>query len=224
MPPLQRSDPYPWPWDAAPDEPLDATRVALVCVAVQPSFTAATVGAEAVTVTIGLAARALRQAGAAVVCVTVGARPHPIRPSALRTDLAEAPDPLIAAYSDVVIATVGLDGFYASPLEFRLRAFGRDRLVLCGLGAETAVDSTLRSANDRGFECLTLVDAVAPHSPEVAAHTHSSITMSGGIFGAIGTTADLLGAIGAAPPLPDGAGPAPSAHRLTVTPQEVPTP
>jgi len=224
MPPLQRSDPYPWPWDAAIDEPLDASRIALLCVAVQPSFTAATVGAEAATVTIGLAARALRQAGAAVLCVTVGARPHPVRPSPLRSEVPEDPDPLIAAYSDAVIASVGIDGFFASPLESLLRDLGRDRVVLCGLGAETAVDSTLRSANDRGFECLTLVDAVAPHSPDVAAHAHSSVTMSGGIFGAIGTTADLLGAIGAAPQLPDADTPTPSAHHPTVAPQEVPTP
>ncbi|MFA5885427.1 MAG: cysteine hydrolase family protein [Acidimicrobiia bacterium] len=224
MPPLQRSDPYPWPWDADVDEPLDATRIALLCVAVQPSFTAATVDAEAVTVTIGLAARALRQAGAAVVCVTVGARPHPLRPSPLRAARPEAPDPLIAAYSDAVIASVGIDGFYASPLEPLLRELGRDRLVLCGLGAETAVDSTLRSANDRGFECLTLVDAVAPHSPEIAAHAHSSVTMSGGIFGAIGTTADLLGAIGAAPPLPDANGHPAPALPLSVAPEEVSTP
>ena len=198
MPPLQRSDPYPWPWDAEVDEPLTCDRLALLCVAVQPTFTETTVGAEGVTVTVGLLARALRQAGAAVVCVTVGARHHPVRPSPLRVVGGEPPDPLIAAYSDALVTAPGIDGFFASPLESLLRGLGRDRLVLCGLGAETAVDSTLRSANDRGFECLTLTDAVAPHSPELADHAHSSITMSGGIFGAIGTTSDLLGAIGTA--------------------------
>ena len=54
----------------------------------------------------------------------------------------------------------------------------------------------MRSANDRGFECLTLTDAVAPHDPALAARAHHSVTMSGGIFGAIGTTADLLTAMG----------------------------
>jgi nicotinamidase-related amidase len=206
MPPLQRSAPYPWPWDADPDEPLTGDRLALLCVAVQASFAETTVGAEGVTVTVGLLARALRQAGAAVVCVTVGARPHPLRPSPLRIEGGEAPDPLISAYADAHVTSVGIDGFFATPLASLLRDLGRDRVVLCGLGAETAVDSTLRSANDRGFECLTLVDAVAPHSPDLAAHAHASVTMSGGIFGAIGTTSDLLGAIGAAhdspPPVP----------------------
>lgn len=213
MPALQRSAPYPWPWDADPDTPITGDRLALLCIAVQPSFAETTVGAEGVTVTVGLLARALRQAGAAVVCVTVGARPHPVRPSPLRVEGGEPPDPLIAAYADALVTSVGLDGFSGSPLEALLRDLGRDRLVLCGLGAETAVDSTLRSANDRGFECLTLTDAVAPHSPDLAAHAHASVTMSGGIFGAIGTTSDLLGAVGAGPD------PSPS----LVTPQEVTT-
>ena len=219
MPPLQRSNPYPWPWDADPDEPLTGDRLALLCVAVQPSFTETTVGAEAATVTVGLLARALRQAGAAVVCITVGARTHPLRPSPLRVEGGEAPDPLIAAYADEIVVAPGLDGFFGTSLETILRSLGRDRLVLCGLGAETAVDSTLRSANDRGFECLTLTDAVAPHSPEIAAHTHSSVTMSGGIFGAIGTTSDLLGAVGSGPDSPPTP---PASAPLPAVPQEVP--
>lgn len=215
MPPLQRCAPYPWPWDADPDEPLTGDRLALLCIAVQPSFADATIGAEAVTVTVGLLARALRQAGAAVCCVTVGARPHPLRPSPLRVEGGESPDPLIAAYADEVVAAPGIDAFYGSPLEAILRGLGRDRLVLCGLGAESAVDSTLRSANDRGFECLTLTDAVAPHDRDLAAHAHASVTMSGGIFGAIGTTSDLLGALGSGPDSPHAA-------PLAAVTQEVP--
>lgn len=217
MPPLPRSAPYPWPWDADPDEPLTGERIALLCVALQPSFTATTVDAESVTVTVGLLARAVRQAGATVVSVTVGARPHPRRPSPLRVEGGEPPDPLIAAYADELVRASGLDGFAGSPLESILRDRGRDRLVLCGLGAETAVDSTLRSANDRGFECLTVTDAVAPHVPEIAAHAHASVTMSGGVFGAIGTTADLLGALGTGPDLSS----TPATASPTV-PEEVP--
>jgi nicotinamidase-related amidase len=174
---------------------LDGDRVALLCVAVQPSFATTTVGADVATMTISLAARALQRAGARVVAVTVGAsaggRRAPVAPVE-----PEAPEPLIAASADALVSAAGLDGFYASPLEPLLRSWGCDRLVLCGLGAETAVDGTLRSANDRGFECLTLTDAVAPHDPALAARAHHSVTMSGGIFGAIGTTADLLTAMG----------------------------
>jgi nicotinamidase-related amidase len=195
VPPLSASVPYPWPFDAPADEALDGHRVALLCVAVQPSFASSTVGADVTTMTISLAARALRNTGARVVAVTVGASAGGRRAPVLAGH-GEAPEPLIAASADAIVTTSGLDGFYGSPLEPLLRSWGRDRLVLCGLGAESAVDSTLRSANDRGFECLTLVDAVAPHDPALAARAHHSVTMSGGIFGAIGTTSDLLTAMG----------------------------
>jgi nicotinamidase-related amidase len=194
VPPLSASVPYPWPFDALEDEPLSCTRVALLCVAVQPSYSATTVGPDVVTMTISLAARALHSAGARVVAVTVG--PSSGRLTARATHGPEPVEPLIAASADAIVASPGLNGFYASPLEPLLRTWGCDRLVLCGLGAETAVDCTLRSANDRGFECLTLTDAVAPHDPALAARAHHSVTMSGGIFGAIGTTADLLMAVG----------------------------
>lgn len=195
MPPLSASIPYPWPFDLPIDEPLACDRLALLCVAVQPSFARATTGAEVAIMTISLAARALRSAGARVVAVTVGASAGGRR-GPVFTPEPEAVEPLIAASADAIVSTPGLDGFYASPLEPLLRSWGCDRLAVCGLGAETAVDCTVRSANDRGFECLTLTDAVAPHDPALAARTHHSITMSGGIFGAIGTTTDLLTAMG----------------------------
>jgi nicotinamidase-related amidase len=66
---------------------------------------------------------------------------------------------------------------------------------MAGYGAEATVDSTLRSANDRGYECLVLTDAVAPFHDALGARALASVTMSGGIFGAIGTSADLLGAL-----------------------------
>jgi nicotinamidase-related amidase len=57
----------------------------------------------------------------------------------------------------------------------------------------------VRSANDRGYECLTLTDATAPLDAGTGARELRSITMSGGIFGAIGTATSLLDALGAAP-------------------------
>ena len=53
-------------------------------------------------------------------------------------------------------------GFFGSALDVELRRRGIDRLAVGGLGLESAVDSTLGAANDRGYECLTLTDAVAP--------------------------------------------------------------
>ena len=80
-------------------------------------------------------------------------------------------------------------------LDADLRSLGRDTLVFGGLGLETAVYSTMTGANDRGYECLALIDACAPHDPAVAERALSSITMSGGIFGAVGTSAALCAAL-----------------------------
>jgi nicotinamidase-related amidase len=67
--------------------------------------------------------------------------------------------------------------------------------VLGGLGLETAVYSTMTGANDRGYECLALIDASAPHDAQVAERALCSITMSGGIFGAVGTSTALCAAL-----------------------------
>ena len=60
-----------------------------------------------------------------------------------------------------------MSGFYGSRLDIELRRRGIDRLAVGGLGLETAVYSTLATANDRGYECLALADASAPHDPAV---------------------------------------------------------
>ena len=57
----------------------------------------------------------------------------------------------------------------------------------------------MRSANDRGYECLLVVDACAPLEPELVPAAISMVEMSGGIFGAVGTTAPVLAALDAAP-------------------------
>lgn len=88
----------------------------------------------------------------------------------------------------------GIDGFYGSGLEAHLRATGAVRLVLVGLGAETSIHSTMRSANDMGFECLYVADACQPYDAALAPHAVSMIEMSGGIFGAVGTADAVVAA------------------------------
>ena len=102
---------------------------------------------------------------------------------------------VVSEPGDLVIDAAGVDGFQGSPLDAELRRRRIDHLVLGGFGAEATVDSTLRSANDRGYECLTLLDAVAPFDEVVGRHALSSITMSGGIFGAVATSGVLLAAL-----------------------------
>jgi nicotinamidase-related amidase len=92
----------------------------------------------------------------------------------------------------LVATTSGLDGFFGTALDAALWTRGISHLILAGFGTETAVHSTLRSANDRGFECLTVSDACADGDPELHAAAFSSLMMSGGIFGAHATTAAVL--------------------------------
>jgi nicotinamidase-related amidase len=100
------------------------------------------------------------------------------------------------ALGDLVVGCTGMSGFAGGPLDLRLRALGLDQLAVGGLGLETAVYSTMGGANDRGYECLALADASAPHDPLTAGRALSSITMSGGIFGAVGVTSDLVDLLG----------------------------
>ena len=61
---------------------------------------------------------------------------------------------------------------------------------------EAGVHSTLRSANDRGYECLLITDACSLLDPDLGEASAKTVTMSGGIFGAIGYTKDVLDALG----------------------------
>ena len=188
------SQPYPWPYDGV----LDPRRLALVIAGAQPAWARRSVGADTVAAVIGKVAAAARSRGAVVVhvrhtgagCSPSGLPPSPSSSSAEEWGLCDDP-----ALGDVVVDAAGVDGFYGSALDPELRRRGIDTLVLCGYGAEAAVSSTLRSANDRGYECLTLTDGSAPFDEGLGAHDLSSITMSGGIFGAIASSEAFLEAL-----------------------------
>ena len=93
------------------------------------------------------------------------------------------------------LSAVGIDGFFGSQLDSLLRASHLTHLLLVGVPLETAVHSTMRSANDMGYECLVVQDATAALDPGLKSNTLSMIEMSGGIFGAIGTAAAVQAAL-----------------------------
>jgi nicotinamidase-related amidase len=189
---LRDSAPYPWPYDGI----VDARRMAVVVTGAQPAWIDRSQDAAAVTEVITTVAEAVRAAGGHVVVIghLGGPFPHRVLPPA-----PSAPEATITMTSDVQLVAHGLNGFFGSPLDATLRRLGIDRLVLTGFGAEATLDTTLRGANDRGYECLVLTDAYAPFDHDTAKHALSSVTMSGGIFGAIGTSADLLSALSTEP-------------------------
>jgi nicotinamidase-related amidase len=100
---------------------------------------------------------------------------------------------------DQVVVASAVDGFFGTPLDGLLRSAGRTDLILCGWGLEGPIHSTLRSANDRGYECLLLTDGSIPVDPELAPHAIDSVRHSGGIFGAYAPISSVLAAFGPTP-------------------------
>lgn len=98
----------------------------------------------------------------------------------------------------------GLDALHGGPLDGLLRREARTHLIVAGLGLEGPVHSTLRSANDRGYECLLVTDACAPLTTDLAEAAARTVTMSGGIFGAIGLTHAVLDALALTAPTSPG--------------------
>lgn len=188
-----RSEPYPWPYDRGPGEAIDARRLAVVVAGWQPFWLERVAG----PVDLGVVLRAvddLRAAGSVVLWVRHGAPGGSRRrPTHLPTVGSSGWELLsVPAEADVVVDTPGFDAFLVEWTDLELRRRGRDRLVMAGLGTEGPVSATTRSANDRGYECLTATDLVAHHDPLTGAAQLSSTCMSGGIFGAVGRAADLL--------------------------------
>jgi len=138
------------------------------------------------------AAKVLRDAGGVVVWLRHSLVGQPAGPGG---ELPGGELVVIPSARDVVVECSGMSGFSGSRLDGELRGRGIDRLAVGGLGLETAVYSTLGAANDRGYECLALADASAFHDADVGPRALASITMSGGIFAAVGTTTALCDAL-----------------------------
>lgn len=172
--------PYPWPWDG------DLAGAGTAVVLVRPADGAPTV-APPVCAAIEAVADAVRRSGGRCVLVTT-------RPPRTVITPAGAPALLAEALVDHRVTAEGIDGFYGSRLDHVLRSLAAERIILAGAGLETCVHSTMRSANDRGYECLLVADAVAAYEPDLLPATVSMTEMSGGIFGAVADSAAVIAA------------------------------
>lgn len=95
-----------------------------------------------------------------------------------------------------VIDKPGKGAFHATDLHAILSARGIARLVVTGVTTEVCVSTTVREANDRGYDCLVLEDCCGSYFPAFHTAALQMIAAQSGIFGWVGRSAALLDAIG----------------------------
>ena len=98
-----------------------------------------------------------------------------------------APDP-----GEIVIDKPGKGSFYGTDLDALLAAEGITQFIVTGVTTEVCVHTTVREANDRGYEVLVLSDCVGSYFPEFQRIGLDMIAAQGGIFGWVADSTALL--------------------------------
>jgi biuret amidohydrolase len=107
---------------------------------------------------------------------------------------------LYPAAGEAVIDKPGKGAFHATALDAILRNRGITQLLVAGVTTEVCVSTTVREANDRGFNCLVLEDCTGSYFPQFHEQALAMVTAQGGIFGWTGRSDEVVAALqGAAP-------------------------
>ena len=93
---------------------------------------------------------------------------------------------------EVIVDKPGKGAFYATNLDLVLRTHGITHLILTGITTDVCVHTTMREANDRGYECLILSDCTGATDPGNHGAALHMVTMQGGVFGCVSTSEDVI--------------------------------
>ena len=96
---------------------------------------------------------------------------------------------------EVVVDKPGKGAFHATHLDLILHNRGVKSLIVCGVTTEVCVNTTVREANDRGYECVVLSDCVGSYFPEFQRAALEMIKAQGGIFGWVSDSKRALQAL-----------------------------
>ena len=96
---------------------------------------------------------------------------------------------------ELVVAKPGKGAFYATSLQTDLERRGITHLLVTGVTTEVCVQTTLREANDRGYECLLVEDGTESYFPEFKRATLDMVRAQGGIVGWAASSDQLLAAL-----------------------------
>jgi len=89
-------------------------------------------------------------------------------------------------------AKPGKGAFYATPLQEILQQLGVTHLLFTGVTTEVCVQTTMREANDRGYECLLVEDGTESYFPEFKRATVDMIAAQGGIVGWVACSESVI--------------------------------
>jgi nicotinamidase-related amidase len=104
-------------------------------------------------------------------------------------------DELYPHHGEPVIDKPGRGAFAHTDFELILRNKGIKNLILTGITTDVCVSTTMREANDRGFDCMLVEDGTAASDPSLHVSTCESIKMEGGILGAVAKLDDVVQAV-----------------------------